>query len=30
MRFNYADGDIEIREPGVKICDLPAGPLNHH
>jgi glucose/arabinose dehydrogenase len=30
MRFSYADGETEIREPGVKICDLPAGPLNHH
>jgi glucose/arabinose dehydrogenase len=30
MRFNYADGDTVIRGPGVKVCDLPAGPLNHH
>lgn len=30
MRFTYADGATQIRAPGVKICDLPAGPLNHH
>jgi glucose/arabinose dehydrogenase len=30
MRFTYTDGEIQIRTPGVKICDLPAGPLNHH
>jgi glucose/arabinose dehydrogenase len=30
MRFGYADGDTVIRGPGVKVCDLPAGPLNHH
>jgi glucose/arabinose dehydrogenase len=30
LRFSYADDDTEIRGPGVKICDLPAGPLNHH
>jgi glucose/arabinose dehydrogenase len=30
MHFSYADGDTVIRGPGVKVCDLPAGPLNHH
>lgn len=30
MRYSYADGATQIHEPGVKICDLPAGPLNHH
>ena len=30
MRFSYVDGDTVIRGPGVKVCDLPAGPLNHH
>jgi glucose/arabinose dehydrogenase len=30
MRFPYADGETRIREPGVKIVDLPAGPLNYH
>jgi glucose/arabinose dehydrogenase len=30
MRFNYHSGDTQITEPGVKVVDLPAGPLNHH
>jgi len=30
MRFPYAEGQTEISEPGVKVADLPAGPLNHH
>ena len=30
LRFPYRVGDTEIRTPGVKLCDLPAGPLNHH
>ncbi|HYD16237.1 MAG TPA: sorbosone dehydrogenase family protein, partial [Hyphomicrobium sp.] len=30
LRFPYKEGDTEIREPGVKIADLPALPLNHH
>jgi glucose/arabinose dehydrogenase len=30
MRFSYIEGDTEIRAPGVKLCDLPGGRLNHH
>jgi glucose/arabinose dehydrogenase len=30
MRFTYKDGQTTIEEPGVKIAELPAGPLNHH
>ncbi|GAC1333640.1 MAG: sorbosone dehydrogenase family protein [Collimonas sp.] len=30
MRFPYHTGDTQITEPGVKIIDLPAGPINHH
>jgi glucose/arabinose dehydrogenase len=30
VRFHYRDGDTRISEPGVKIADLPAGPINHH
>jgi glucose/arabinose dehydrogenase len=30
VRFPYRDGTTEIREPGSKIVDLPAGPINHH
>ena len=30
MRFHYGDGDLRITEPGVKVIDLPAGPINHH
>jgi glucose/arabinose dehydrogenase len=30
MRFSYIEGDTEIHAPGVKLCDLPGGPLNHH
>jgi len=30
LRFTYKPGDTEITEPGTKIVDLPAGPLNHH
>jgi glucose/arabinose dehydrogenase len=30
VRFAYNDGATQITEPGVKIADLPAGPLNHH
>ena len=29
-RFSYRDGQTEIVEPGVKIMDLPAGPINRH
>lgn len=30
MRFSYSDGETEITTPGVKVADLPAGPINHH
>jgi glucose/arabinose dehydrogenase len=30
LRFDYQDGQTEIRKPGVKVVDLPAGPINHH
>ncbi|RJG06556.1 sorbosone dehydrogenase family protein [Noviherbaspirillum cavernae] len=30
LRFPYKTGQTQISERGVKIADLPAGPLNHH
>jgi glucose/arabinose dehydrogenase len=30
MRFPYREGDTKITAPGVKVIDLPAGPINHH
>jgi glucose/arabinose dehydrogenase len=30
LRFSYSDGDTRITSPGIKILDLPAGPINHH
>jgi glucose/arabinose dehydrogenase len=30
MRFPYREGETRITEPGVKLTDLPGGPLNHH
>ena len=30
MRFTYKTGDTRIIDPGTKIADLPAGPINHH
>jgi glucose/arabinose dehydrogenase len=30
LRFPYRDGQTQISEPGVKVADLPAGPINHH
>ncbi|HUW80940.1 MAG TPA: sorbosone dehydrogenase family protein [Acidocella sp.] len=30
MRFPYRTGDTRITAPGVKVIDLPAGPINHH
>lgn len=30
MRFPYVEGALQIDQPGVKVADLPAGPLNHH
>jgi glucose/arabinose dehydrogenase len=30
MRFFYTEGATEITTPGIKVADLPAGPINHH
>jgi glucose/arabinose dehydrogenase len=30
LRFAYKPGETRIAEPGVKVADLPAGPINHH
>jgi glucose/arabinose dehydrogenase len=30
VRFPYKDGETQIIAPGVKVVDLPAGPINHH
>jgi hypothetical protein len=30
MKFPYRAGDSKIIAPGVKLADLPGGPLNHH
>ncbi|MBU1962894.1 MAG: sorbosone dehydrogenase family protein [Gammaproteobacteria bacterium] len=30
VRFPYHSGATEITAPGVKVLDLPAGPINHH
>ena len=30
LRFPYQDGETRITAPGVKVVDLPAGPINHH
>lgn len=30
LRFPYKEGQTHITEPGVKLLDLPAGPINHH
>jgi glucose/arabinose dehydrogenase len=30
VRFRYVAGQTRIDEPGEKIADLPAGPINHH
>jgi glucose/arabinose dehydrogenase len=30
MRFPYRDGETTIAASGVKVVDLPGGPLNHH
>lgn len=29
-RFVYVQGDMQLALPGVKVVDLPAGPINHH
>ena len=30
VRFPYEPGQTQIQVPGVKVIDLPAGPINHH
>jgi hypothetical protein len=30
LKFPYKEGETRIAETGVKVVDLPAGPLNHH
>ena len=30
LRFPYTEGQTEITAPGVKLCDLPGGPIDHH
>jgi len=30
VRFPYKEGQTRITGPGVKVVDLPAGPINHH
>lgn len=30
VRFPYKEGQTRITAPGVKVADLPAGPINHH
>jgi glucose/arabinose dehydrogenase len=30
VRFPYRKGELQIKSPGTKLVDLPAGPRNHH
>ena len=30
LRFPYTTGETEITAPGVKVADLPGGPIDHH
>lgn len=30
LKFHYTDGETQIAQPGTKVLDLPAGPINHH
>ena len=30
LRFPYRNGEHQIVDAGVKVIDLPAGPINHH
>ena len=30
LRFPYAAGDTRITVAGIRVVDLPAGPINHH
>ena len=30
LKFHYEPGQTEITTPGIKVSDLPGGPINHH
>ncbi len=30
LHFPYVTGQTQITEPGVRLCDLPGGPIDHH
>ena len=30
MKFPYTEGDLRIKAPGLKVLELPAGPINRH
>ena len=30
LRFPYTSGETSITAPGIKVTDLPAGPIDHH
>jgi glucose/arabinose dehydrogenase len=30
VRYPYTTGQTRITDPGVKLCDLPGGPIDHH
>jgi glucose/arabinose dehydrogenase len=30
VSFRYVEGGTRVEGPGVKVVDLPAGPINHH
>ncbi|HEX3809549.1 MAG TPA: sorbosone dehydrogenase family protein [Rhizomicrobium sp.] len=30
MRYRYETGQTHIATPGIKLCDLPGGPIDHH
>jgi glucose/arabinose dehydrogenase len=30
VKFEYKPGDTQLTGPGIKVMELPAGPINHH
>jgi glucose/arabinose dehydrogenase len=30
VKFAYRDGDMKITTPGIRVTELPGGPINHH
>jgi glucose/arabinose dehydrogenase len=30
LRYSYSAGDTQITAPGIKVFELPGGPINHH